>query len=101
MVACIAIARVRDRGRPVGNAEVMEEMRELQACLEAMETDRWRDPEEGDVSETKDEDQREEAAPMQEIPELRYFRSILGETSRSKPELPTYDGILIAKHLIK
>ena len=37
---------------------------------------------------------------MQETPELRYFRSLLGETSRLKPELSTYEGSLVAEHLI-
>ena len=40
MDACVARARGRDIGRPVVNAEVMEEVRELQACLESIETDR-------------------------------------------------------------
>ena len=75
-------------------------MRELRAHLETMETDRWREPEVGDVSEPEDEEQREEAAPMQEIPDLRYFRSILGATSSPRSEFPTYDGSLIAEHLI-
>jgi hypothetical protein len=52
------------------------------------------------VSEHEEEEQGEEAAPMQETPELRYFRSILGATSRPKPELPTYEGSLNAEHLI-
>ena len=37
---------------------------------------------------------------MQETPELRYFRSILGENSRPKLELSTCDGSIIAEHLI-
>ena len=37
---------------------------------------------------------------MQETPELRYFRSILGATLRPRPGLPTYDGSLVAEHLI-
>ena len=37
---------------------------------------------------------------MQETPKLRYFRSILGATSRSRLEFPTYDGSLVAEHLI-
>ena len=65
-----------------------------------MEIDKWRDPEVGDVTKPEDEEKREEYAPMQETPELRYFRSILGETSRLKHALSTYDGSLIAKHLI-
>ena len=43
MVAHMGRARGRDRGGPVVNAEVMEEMRELRARLESMETDRRRD----------------------------------------------------------
>ena len=40
-------------------------MRELRAHMEAMEMDKERDLfKEGDVSETEDEEQREEAAPM-------------------------------------
>ena len=100
MAARIGRARGRDRGRPRGNAEVLEEMRELRAHLEAMEMDRWRDLEAGDISEPEDEGQREEDAPMQETPELRYFRSIMGATSRPRSELSTYDGSLIAEHLI-
>ena len=46
------------------NAKVMEEMRELRARLESMETDRRRDLEAGDVSEIEDGEQREEVAPM-------------------------------------
>ena len=69
--------------------------------MEAMETDRRRDREAGDVSEPEDEEQREEAKPMQETPELRYFRLILGATSRPKPEFSTHDGSLNAEHLIE
>ena len=74
MVAPVGRARGCNRGRPAVNTEVMEEMRELRACLEDMETDRRRDLEAGDVSEPEDEEQREEATPMQETPELRHFR---------------------------
>jgi hypothetical protein len=55
--------------------------------MEAMELGRQRDPEAGDVSEPEEEEQGEEATPMQETPELRYFRSILGEISRPKHTL--------------
>ena len=60
MVAHIGRARGRDRGRPAVNAEVMEEMRELRARLEAMEIDKWRDLEAVDVSEPKDEEYTKE-----------------------------------------
>ena len=58
MVARIRRARGRDKGQPVGNAEVLEEMRDLRAHLEAMKIDRQRDLEERDVSEPRDEEQR-------------------------------------------
>jgi len=75
-------------------------MRELRAHMEAMDLGRQRDPEVGDVSDPKEEEQGEEVEPMQETPELRYFRSILGATLRPKPELPTYDESLTVEHLI-
>ena len=37
---------------------------------------------------------------MIETPKMRYFRSILGVTSRLKLELFTYEGSLVAEHLI-
>ena len=59
--------------------------------MEAMEMDRQRDIEVGAVSEPEDEEQREEATPMQETLELRYLTSILGVTSRLILKLLTYD----------
>ena len=58
MVAHIGREIGRDRGQPMVNIEVMEEMRELREHLEAMETDKRRDPEAGDISEPEDEEQR-------------------------------------------
>ena len=84
----------------MANAKVLEEMRKIQARLESMEIDKWRDPESGDISEPEDEEQREESAPMQETPKLRCFKSIMGMTSRPRLEFPTYDGSLIAEHLV-
>jgi len=92
MALRVGRARGRGRGQSAANAEVLEEMKELRARMEAMELGRQRDPEAGDVSEPEEEEQGDEAVPMQETPELRYFRSILGATSRPKPELPTYEG---------
>ena len=40
MVTCIGRVIVRDKGRLGGNAEVLEEMRELTTCLESIEVDR-------------------------------------------------------------
>lgn len=37
MVVCIGRGQGRGRGRPVANVEVIEEMRDLRAHIEAME----------------------------------------------------------------
>ena len=100
MAVHIGRGRGRGRGQPVANAEVIEEMRELRARIVAMELGRQRDPVAGDVSEPEGDEQDEEAAPMAETPEMRCFPSILGATSRTKPELPTYEGSLTTEHLI-
>ena len=54
----------------------------------------------GYISEPEDEEQREEAVSMQETPELRCFRSILGANSRPRLDFPTYDGSLVAENLV-
>ena len=96
----MAIRVGRARGRPTANAELMDDMRRIQARLDAMETGRKRDPDAGDVSEPKEETQAEEEAPTQETVELRFLRSIFGESSRPKPELHVYDGNLTVGNII-
>lgn len=93
-------ARGGQRGRPVANAVLMEEMRRPQTQLEAMETGRQRDPEPGDVSECEEEAEEEAKAPAQESAELKLLRSVLQSSSRPKPELSTYNGSLTAENLI-
>jgi hypothetical protein len=83
------------KGRLVANAELMEEVRTLQARLETMEAGRQRDLEAGDISENE-----EMAAPTPESAEIRMLRSVLCSSFRPKPELPTYDGSLTAENLI-
>jgi len=90
----------RGQGQPTANEELVEEMRRMRAQLEAVETGRQRDPEVGNVSEPEEEGQAEAEVPVQETAELRFLRSILGTSSRPRPELPVYDGSLIAEHLI-
>ena len=56
--------RAGRRGRLVANADLMEQLRVMQAMLEAMELGRHREPYLGDVSDPKEEgnEQEEEAA---------------------------------------
>ena len=92
--------RAGRRGRHVANAELMEQMRVMQARLEAMELAKHREPDLGDVSGPEEEvnEQEEEAAP--ESAEMKMLRSVLGSSSRPKPSLSTYEGNLSAEGLI-
>ena len=93
--------RARGRGGRLGGiAELREEIRKLQARLEAIEAGRQQDPMAGDVGEPKEEAEEEEAAPVEEIAEVRLLRAVLGSSSRPKPELSTYDGSLTLENLI-
>ena len=66
------------RGRHVSNVELIEQMRVMQARMEAMELGRQREPDLGDVSDPEEEgnEQEEEAAP--ESIEMKMLRSVLG-----------------------
>ena len=88
------------RGRPVANVELMEQMRVMQARLEAMELGRHREPDLGDVSDPEGEgnEQEEEAAPGSV--EMKMLRSVLGTSSRPKPSLSAYDENISTKGLI-
>ena len=92
--------RACQRGRPVANAELMEQLRVMQARLEAMELGRHRELDLGDVSDPEEEgnEQEEEAAP--ESAEMKMLRSVLGSISRPKPSFSTYDGNLSVEGLI-
>ena len=70
-------------------------MRELRARMEVVELGRQRDPLARDVSEPEGDELEEEASLMAKTPELRYFRLILGATSRPKPFLPMRGALLL------
>lgn len=78
----------------------MEEIRNLQGRLEAMEAGRQCDPEARDVNENEGEDQDEMEAPAPKSADIRMLRSVHGSIFIPKPELPIYDGILTLKTLI-
>lgn len=88
------------RGRHVANVELMEQMRVMQARLEAMELGIHREPELGDVSdpEEKGNEKEEEASP--DSAEMKMLRSVFGSRSRPKPSLSTYDGNLSVEGFI-
>ena len=88
------------RGRPVVNAELMEQIRVMQARLEAMELGRHREPDLGDVSDPEEEGNEKEKEVALESAEMNMLRSVLGSTTRPKPSLSTYDGNLSVEGLI-
>ena len=94
----VRIGRGRGRrGRPVANAELREEIRNLRARLEALETNihhkHTRDTSNEELSE-------EEEETIVETPEVRMFRSIFGAGSSSRADVPFYSGSLDPEELI-
>lgn len=86
----------RRRGRPVANAEVLETMQQIQARLEAIELGHPRDPK--DVNEPKAEE--EEGGNVEITPKMRFFKSVLGYTSKSRLEVSAFAGGLNPEELI-
>lgn len=80
---------VRRRGRLVADAEVLEAMQQIQARLEALEI--ARDEDAGDVSELE-VGATEEEEPIDVIPEMRFFKSLLISTSKPRLEVSIYAG---------
>ena len=71
-------------GKPVANAEVMEEMRTLRAEVEAIRNVGRRDPEAGDVSEVEQEDNTEEEEEVtEENLGLKLLKGVMGASSKS------------------
>jgi predicted DsbA family dithiol-disulfide isomerase len=90
-----------NRGRPVANVEVIEEMRNLQARLEAMEVSQRRGVDLGDVSEEEEVAEVEEGAePEEEGVEEKLIRAIMGVSSRPRMEVPLYEGNLNVDELM-
>ena len=92
--------RASHRGRLVANVELIEQMRVMQARLEAMEFGRHREPYLGDLSDPKEEGNEQEEEAALESVEMKMLRSVLGSSSRPKPSLSTYDGNLSIEGLI-
>jgi len=77
-------------GRPIANAEVMEELRVLREEMTAMREDGRRDPEAGDVSEAEPESEAEER--IEEDIGMKILKAIIGASSKPRIEIAAYDG---------
>jgi hypothetical protein len=94
---------VKRRGRPTGNDEIEREMRDLRARLEEMETAQRRgvgaaefsDPE---IEEEAGHDQEEIAT--EDASTERLIRAISRMSSKTKMDIPVYEGSLNAEELL-
>ena len=86
-------------GRPIVNAEVMEVMQQITTRLEVMETRNQGNGNDGDISELEIESPKEEDH-VAITPEMRFLKSVLGSSSKPRPEIPIYQGSLNPEELI-
>jgi len=86
-----AVRRVADEG-------LREEIRNLTACLAALEAGRCREPEDGDDSE--EENVAMTDGSDDEGPEIKLLKSSLVASSNPKPNLSNYDDILSIEALL-
>jgi hypothetical protein len=93
---------VRRRGRPTGNPELERQMRDLRARLEDMEAAQRRTANAGSLS---DSEGKAEAEPQREVAaedaaNERLIKSIARMSSKTKMDIPTYEGSLDAEELL-
>jgi hypothetical protein len=93
---------VRRRGRPTRNPEMERKIRDLRARLEDMEATQRRTTNAGDLSdfkgEVKDEQQGEVAAEY--AANERLIKAIVRMSSKTKMDIPTYEGSLDVEELL-
>jgi len=92
--------RGQGRERIVANAELLEEVRNIQARLEVMEATQRCNPDTGDVNDREEESLVEEGEPIKETVEIIFLRSVLGASSRPKTKVPTYYDSLSVEKLV-
>jgi hypothetical protein len=91
----------RRRGeRPVENPAMEQEMRQLRARLDAMETTQRREPDVGDISEAESEEMEVEGVAGEEVAEECLLRVVVKMGAREKIEVPMYEGNLDVEELL-
>ena len=93
---------VRRRGRPTGNLEMERQMRDLRARLEEMETTQRRGVGAEDLSdfEVEEEAGHEEEVTTEDASTERLIKSISRMSSKTKMDIPVYEGSLDAEELL-
>jgi hypothetical protein len=93
----------RRRGRPAGNAEIEREMRDLRARLEEMETTQRRGVGAAEFSDPEIEEEAghdEEEVTAEDASTERLIRAISRMSSKTKMDIPVYEGSLDAEELL-
>jgi hypothetical protein len=93
---------VRRRGRPAGNPEMERQMRDLRARLEEMETTQRRGVGAGDLSDSEVEEEagHEEEVTAEDASTERLIKAIARMSSKTKMDIPVYEGSLDAEELL-
>jgi hypothetical protein len=93
----------RRRGRPAGNAEMERQIRDLRARLEDMETTQRRGADAGEFSDPEMEEEAghdQEEVTAEDASTERLIRAISRMSSKTKMDIPTYEGSLNAEELL-
>jgi hypothetical protein len=92
----------RRRGRPAGNPEIERQMRDLRARLEEMETAQRRRVGAGEFSDSEVEEEagHEEEVTAEDASTERLIKAIARMSSKTKMDIPAYEGSLDAEELL-
>jgi hypothetical protein len=93
---------VRKRGRPVGNPEMERQMRDIRARLEDMEAAHRRTASAGDLSDSEGEVEakQQEEVTTKDAANERLIKAIAWMSSKTKMDIPAYEGNLDAEKLL-
>jgi hypothetical protein len=93
----------RRRGRPAGNPEMERQMRDLRARMEEMETTQRRGTGTGEFSDSEVEEEAGhdvEEVTAEDASTERLIRAIARMSSKTKMDIPVYEGSLNAEELL-
>jgi hypothetical protein len=93
---------VRRRGRPAGNPEMDRQMRDLRERLEEMETTQSRTASAGDHSDSESEVEVEQQGELaaEDAANEGLIKAISWMSSKTKMDIPVYEGNLDAEELL-
>jgi hypothetical protein len=93
---------VRRRGRPAGNPEMERQIRDLRERLEDMEAVQRRTANVGDMSDSEGEAEAEQQGEVaaEDAANERLIKAIARMSSKTKMDIPTYEGSLDAEELL-